>query len=60
MGKTKVLLADGSAFTRILLANGLNSLGFTVVAVAKNGQEALELYAQHTPDITLIDLKLDQ
>jgi two-component system, chemotaxis family, chemotaxis protein CheY len=59
MGKTKVLLADSSAFTRILLANGLGALGFEVVAVVKNGQEALEMYAQHRPDIALIDLKLD-
>jgi two-component system chemotaxis response regulator CheY len=59
MEKTKVLLADSSAFVRIILSNGLGTLGFEVVAVAQNGQEALEMYAQHRPDITLIDLKLD-
>jgi len=59
MGKTRVLLADNSTFIRILLANGLATLGFDVVAVAKNGREALEMYTQHKPDIALIDLKLD-
>ncbi len=59
MGKIKVLLADSSTFTRILLAAGLEMLGFEVVAVAKNGTEALEKFAQFSPDITLIDLKLD-
>jgi DNA-binding NarL/FixJ family response regulator len=59
MAKTKVLLADNSVFVRILLANGLETLGFEVVAVAKNGQEALDMYAQHKPDIALVDLKLD-
>ena len=59
MAKTKVLLADSSVFVRILLANGLETLGFEVVAVAKNGQEALDMYAQHRPDIALVDLKLD-
>jgi CheY-like chemotaxis protein len=59
MGKTRVLLADNSVFIRILLANGLGTLGFDVVAVAKDGQEAVEMYEQHKPDITLIDLKLD-
>ena len=59
MEKIKVLLADSSTFTRILLSNALETLGFEVVAVAKNGREALEKFAQYLPDITLIDLKLD-
>jgi len=60
MGKIKILLADSSTFTRILLANALGTLGFEVVAVAKNGREALEMFAQYSPDIALIDLKLDE
>jgi CheY-like chemotaxis protein len=59
MKKTRILLADSSAFVRIVLSNGLGSLGFEVIAIAKNGQEALEMYAQRRPDIALIDLKLD-
>ena len=59
MRKTRILLADSSTFTRILLANTLETLGFEVVAVAKNGEEALEQFSQHNPDIALIDLKLD-
>ena len=59
MEKIKILLADSSTFTRILLANALETLGFEVVAVAKNGIEALEKFAQCSPDIALIDLKLD-
>ena len=59
MGKTKVLLADSSTFTRILLANALETLGFEVVAIAKNSVEVAEKYVQCSPDISLIDLKLD-
>ena len=59
MEKIKILLADSSTFTRILLANALETLGFEVVAVAKNGREALEKFAQYSPDIALIDLTLD-
>ncbi len=59
MEKTKILLADSSTFTRILLANTLETLGFEVVAIAKDGREALDKYAQHSPDIALIDLKLE-
>jgi DNA-binding NarL/FixJ family response regulator len=59
MEKIKILLADSSTFTRILLSSALETLGFEVVAVAKNGIDALEKFAQYNPDITLIDLKLD-
>jgi two-component system chemotaxis response regulator CheY len=59
MEKIKILLADGSTFTRILLANSLETLGFDVVAVAKNGVEAMEMFTKCRPDICLIDLKLD-
>ena len=30
----------------------------TVVAEAANGQQAIELYRQHRPDITLLDLRM--
>jgi DNA-binding NarL/FixJ family response regulator len=59
MARTRVLLADSSVFIRILLANGLETLGFEVVAVARNGPEALEMYDQYRPDIALFDLKLE-
>ena len=59
MEKIKILLADSSTFTRIILANALETLGFEVVAIAKDGREALDKFAQHSPDIALIDLKLE-
>ena len=59
MDRIKILLADSSTFTRIILANALESLGFEVVAVAKDGREALDKFAQFSPDIALIDLELE-
>ena len=59
MEKVKILLADSSTFTRIILANALETLGFEVVAVAKDGREALDKFTQHSPDIALIDLALE-
>ncbi len=59
MANIKVLLADSSTFTRILLSNAMEALGFDVVAVAKDGKEALEKFEEYKPDITLVDLKLD-
>ena len=59
MEKTKILLADSSTFTRIILANALEAIGFEVVAIAKDGREALDKFTQHSPDIAMIDLKLE-
>ena len=59
MEKVKILLADSSTFTRILLTNALETLGFEVVAIAKDGREALDKFTQHSPDIALIDLALE-
>jgi len=59
MEKTRILLADSSTFTRIILTNALETLGFAVVAVAKDGREALDKFTQCNPDIALIDLALD-
>lgn len=59
MEKCKVLLADSSTFTRILLNNALEQLGFEVIATAKDGKEALDMYAERKPDITLVDVALE-
>jgi CheY-like chemotaxis protein len=59
MEKIKVLLADSSTFTRIILSNTLETLGFAVVAVAKDGNETLEKFIEHSPDIALVDLQLN-
>ena len=50
MEKTKILLADSSTFTRIILANALETLGFAVVAIAKDGREAIDKFTQFSPD----------
>ena len=59
MEKIKVLIADSSTFMRILLKNALEQLGFEVVAVAKDGKEALDMYAERNPDIALVDVALE-
>ena len=59
MEKIKILLADSSTFTRIILTNALETLGFEIVAIAKDGREALDKFAEYSPDIVLIDLELE-
>ena len=44
---------------RIILNNALEQLGFEVVAVAKDGKEALDMCAEHNPDIVLVDVALE-
>ncbi len=50
MKNTKILLADSSTFTRIILTNALETLGFAVVAIAKDGREAIDKFTQFSPD----------
>jgi two-component system response regulator NreC len=54
----RVLIADDHALVRegigILIARG----GFTVVAEASNGQEALALASIHQPDMAVLDMSM--
>ncbi len=57
----RVLIADDHS----VLAHGLAlllecELDITVIGQARNGYEALELFRQHQPDVTLMDLRMPQ
>lgn len=55
----RVLIADDHALLREGIAGLLGaSAGIEVVAQAADGREALELYARHRPDVTLMDLQM--
>ncbi len=58
MEALKILIGDGSSFMRILLTATLESLGFKVVATAKDSQEAADKYAEFKPNIVLLDLAI--
>ena len=60
MEKTRILIADSSTFMRIILNNAMEQLGFEVVALAKNGEEAVDQFTQQCPDITLVDMALEK
>ena len=59
MGREKILIADGSAFMRIMLTTALEKLKFDVLDTAKNGNEAVDKYKKLKPDITLVDIALN-
>ncbi len=57
----RILIVDDHNVVRQGLHALLNTVpGFTVVAQASSQQEAVLLYQQHHPDVTLMDLRLQQ
>src|SRR3989304_6149026 len=54
----KALVADDNAATRILVKDYLELLGFEVVALAANGEAAVELFKEHSPGIVIMDFKM--
>lgn len=55
----RIMVADDHNVVRQGLVALLNTVsGFQVVAEAADGQEAIERFAEHRPDVTLIDLRM--
>jgi two-component system NarL family response regulator len=55
----RILIADDHAVVRQGLATIINhDSEMTVIAQAEDGQQAIALYRQHQPDITLMDLRM--
>lgn len=57
---TTVLLCDDSRALRMVSRAMLEDAGFSVVAEAANGIEAVHEYAVHKPDIVLLDLVMPE
>lgn len=57
----RVLIADDHSIVRQGLATIVNrDPEMTAIATAENGQQAIELFRQHQPDVTLMDLRMPQ
>lgn len=56
--KVSVLIADDEDHIRRLLKTIFVSINAEVVAEAKNGQEAVELYRKHRPQIAMLDINM--
>lgn len=54
----RVLVADDSRFMRRILSTALSARGFDVVGEAGDGDEALELWQRHRPDVMTLDLAM--
>jgi len=57
--KIKVMVVDDHPLMRVGVASIINAQSeMVVVAQTGSGEEAISLFAQHQPDITLMDLRL--
>ena len=52
----RVMIVDDALFMRNMLKDICERAGFAVVAEADNGEEALELYREHRPDLVTMDI----
>jgi response regulator NasT len=57
-GTCRVLVADDEHLVATGLAAVVRDLGHTVVGVASDGVQAVELAAKHTPDVCLLDIRM--
>jgi DNA-binding NarL/FixJ family response regulator len=57
----KIMVIDDQAVVRQGFVALINTVpGMSVVAEGTNGQQAIELYRLHRPDVTLMDLRMPQ
>jgi len=57
--RIRILVVDDHALLRAGLAASIGAEpDMEIAAAAANGQEAVELFRQHQPDVTLMDLKM--
>lgn len=56
-----IILVDDDPFVALSLKTILEAQpDLTVVATGSNGQDAIHLYEQHTPDVLLMDIRMEQ
>jgi len=55
----RIIVVDDQAVVRQGFVSLINTVpGMTVIAEGINGQQAVELYRKHRPDVTLMDLRM--
>lgn len=54
----KILIIDDAKFMRMTLSNLFQNHQFTVVGMAENGAEGIELFKQTSPDIVTLDITM--
>lgn len=54
----RILIADDDPIIRLDLRQMLESIGYEVIAEAEDGQQAIELANEFTPEVCLMDVKM--
>jgi len=54
--KARTLIADDASFMREMIREIIEPEGFEVVAEAADGCEAVERFAEHSPDVVTMDI----
>lgn len=54
--KIKVAIVDDARFMRLVLRRILTQAGYEIVGEARDGIEAVELYAEKRPDVMTLDI----
>jgi AmiR/NasT family two-component response regulator len=57
-GRTRILVAEDEALIRLDLAEMLVEGGYDVVGQASNGEQAVEMARELTPDLVIMDVKM--
>ncbi|HKC69857.1 MAG TPA: response regulator [Bacteroidia bacterium] len=55
----KVLIVEDDFMLCLINKKSIELIGYTVVATATNGTDAIEAVKKHNPDVVLMDLRLD-
>ena len=55
---TRILVAEDEALIRLDLAEMLGEAGYDVVGQASNGEQAVEMATELTPDLVIMDVKM--
>ena len=58
MTPLKILVADDEHMIATYLASNLGDLGYEVIGPASNGESAIELCREHSPDMAILDIQM--
>ena len=56
----RILIVDDAAFMRMMIKDILTKNGYEVVAEAADGQQAVELFKEHAPDLVTMDITMPE
>jgi len=56
----RVLIVDDEVFFRKVLRDIIGKIGFTIVAEAANGDEAVEMFRTQRPHVTIMDIYMPE